>query len=70
MLALMVLGYFAVALAVNIIMRVYLQRDLWAKVLETTHVHGIETAANVRASGKLASALGEGFADGLDVAGF
>ena len=31
---------------------------------------GIETAANVRASGKLASALGEGFADGLDVAGF
>lgn len=70
LIALSVIGYFAMALAFNIVMRVYLQRDLWVKVLETTHVHGIETAANVRASGKLASALGEGFADGLDVAGF
>ena len=29
-----------------------------------------KTIADVRASGELASALGEGFADGLDVAGF
>lgn len=65
-----VVGYFAVALAINIIMRVYLQRDLWAKVLETVAVHDIAAAADVRASGELASALGEGFADGLDVAGF
>ena len=70
LLALTVIGYFAMALAFNIVMRVYLQRDLWVKVLETAHVHGIEAAANVRASGELASALGEGFADGLDVAGF
>lgn len=70
LLALTVIGYFAMALAFNIVMRVYLQRDLWVKVLETTHVHAIETTANVRASGNLASALGEGFADGLDVAGF
>ncbi|RZN03944.1 DUF898 domain-containing protein [Bradyrhizobium genosp. SA-3] len=66
----MVIGYFALALAVNIVMRVYLQRDLWAKVLETVEVHNIVAAADVRGSGKLASALGEGFADGLDVAGF
>jgi hypothetical protein len=39
-------------------------------VLATTHVLGIEAAANVSATGDLASALGEGFADGLDVAGF
>jgi uncharacterized membrane protein YjgN (DUF898 family) len=64
------IGYFAIALVFNIILRIYLQRDLWAKVLETVHVQGIEAAANVRASGELASALGEGFADGLDVAGF
>ena len=70
MLVMMVIGYFAVALAVNIIMRVYLQRDLWAKVLETVEVHNIGAAADVRGSGELASALGEGFADGLDVAGF
>jgi uncharacterized membrane protein YjgN (DUF898 family) len=70
LLALMMVGYFAMALAFNVVMRVYLQRDLWVKVLETAHVYGIEAAANVRASGELASALGEGFADGLDVAGF
>ena len=70
LLAAMVVGYFALALAVNIVMRVYLQRDIWAKVLETVEVHNIAAAADVRGSGELASALGEGFADGLDVAGF
>ncbi|WP_375305588.1 DUF898 family protein [Bradyrhizobium sp. A11] len=70
MVVMMVAGYFALALAINIVMRVYLQRDLWAKVLETVAVHDIAAAADVRGSGQLASALGEGFADGLDVAGF
>nr|WP_249812961.1 YjgN family protein [Bradyrhizobium sp. 141] len=70
MVVMMVIGYFALALAINIVMRVYLQRDLWAKVLETVKVHNIAAAADVRGSGQLASALGEGFADGLDVAGF
>ncbi|WP_271508616.1 YjgN family protein [Bradyrhizobium sp. CCBAU 11357] len=70
MVAMMVIGYFALALAINIVMRVYIQRDLWAKVLETVEVHNIGAAADVRGSGQLASALGEGFADGLDVAGF
>jgi uncharacterized membrane protein len=70
MLVMMVIGYFALALALNIVMRVYLQRDLWMKVLETVEVHDMAAAANVRATGELASALGEGFADGLDVAGF
>jgi uncharacterized membrane protein YjgN (DUF898 family) len=69
-LVMMVIGYFALALALNIVMRVYLQRDLWAKVLETVDVHNIGAAADVRGSAELASALGEGFADGLDVAGF
>jgi len=45
-------------------------RDLWLKVLGTVRVHNIGAAANVTAKGELASALGEGFADGLDVAGF
>jgi hypothetical protein len=51
-------------------MRVYLVRDLWARVIATTTVHNIAAAANVSARGELANALGEGFADGLDVAGF
>ena len=70
LLASIMIGYFAVALAANIVMRVYLQRDLWARVLETVQVRHIAAAADVEARGELATALGEGFADGLDVAGF
>jgi hypothetical protein len=36
----------------------------------STIVHDIAAAANVSAQGEMANALGEGFADGLDVAGF
>ena len=53
-----------------VVMRVYLLRDLWVTVLQHVQVHDIGAAANVTAKGDLASALGEGFADGLDVAGF
>src|SRR5450631_806668 len=64
------LGYLVFALAINVLMRVYLLRDLWVRVLASVVVHNIEAAANVSARGELANALGEGFADGLDVAGF
>jgi uncharacterized membrane protein YjgN (DUF898 family) len=64
------IGYLVFALAINVVMRVYLLRDLWVRVLASTMVQGIEAAANVSAKGELANALGEGFADGLDVAGF
>ena len=70
LLALAGLGYLVFALAMNVAMRVYLMRDLWVRVLAWTIVHNIEAAANVSARGELANALGEGFADGLDVAGF
>src|SRR5437764_9272112 len=64
------IGYLTFALAINVVIRVYLLRDLWVRVLVSTNVHGMEAAANVSAKGELASALGEGIADGLDVAGF
>jgi hypothetical protein len=57
-------------LTLNVVIRVYLVRDLWARVIASTSVHDIEAAANVSVRGELANALGEGFADGLDVAGF
>jgi uncharacterized membrane protein YjgN (DUF898 family) len=63
-------GYLGFALAINVVLRVYLLRDIWLRVLASTSVHGIEAAANVSARGDLATALGEGIADGLDVAGF
>jgi uncharacterized membrane protein YjgN (DUF898 family) len=68
--ALTVVGYLALALSLNVVMRIYLLRDLWATVVASVTVHGIEAVANVSARGELANALGEGFADGLDVAGF
>lgn len=64
------IGYLMFALAINVVLRVYLMHDLWVRVLESINIHGIEAAANVSARGELANALGEGFADGLDVAGF
>jgi uncharacterized membrane protein YjgN (DUF898 family) len=64
------LGYLALILSLNVIVRLYLLRDIWARVIERTSVRNIGAAANVAAKGELAGALGEGFADGLDVAGF
>lgn len=65
-----VIGYMVLALALSVVTRLYLTRDLWAKVLQTTVVLNIAAAANVSARGDLASAVGEGIADGLDVGGF
>jgi len=70
MAAVTVIGYLVLALGLGVVSRVYLSRDLWVRVLASTVVHGIEAAANVAAQGELANALGEGIADGLDVAGF
>jgi uncharacterized membrane protein YjgN (DUF898 family) len=68
--ALMAVGYLALILAMNVVMRMYLLRDVWARVVTSATVYNIEAAANISAQGELANALGEGFADGLDVAGF
>jgi uncharacterized membrane protein YjgN (DUF898 family) len=65
-----VIGYFALILSLNVMIRVYLVRDVWVRVLQSVRVENIAAAADVAAKGDLASALGEGFADGLDVAGF
>jgi uncharacterized membrane protein YjgN (DUF898 family) len=70
MLVMIGLGYVALVLSLNVVIRLYLLRDIWATVLRSVHVYGIDAAANVAAKGELATALGEGFADGLDVAGF
>jgi uncharacterized membrane protein YjgN (DUF898 family) len=70
MLVMIVIGYLALILSLNVVLRVCLLRDLWTKIAQTTSVHNIGATANVSAKGELAGALGEGFADGLDVAGF
>jgi hypothetical protein len=64
------LGYLIFALAFNVVFRVYLLRDLWKKIAETTVVHNLSLADNVVAEGDAVNAIGEGFADSLDVGGF
>jgi uncharacterized membrane protein YjgN (DUF898 family) len=64
------LGYVAMALAIGAVRRVYLIRDLWQRVADSVTIHNLAAADNVTAQGELVSALGEGFADSLDVVGF
>jgi uncharacterized membrane protein YjgN (DUF898 family) len=68
--AVTVIGYLGYALGLSVVTRLYLSRDLWARVLSTTVISDLGAAANVAAKGDLATAVGEGIADGLDVAGF
>ena len=68
LLVLMGIGYLAFALAINIVIRVYLVRDLWVRVLGSVNVTASRLRPTSPRRGELASALGEGFADGLDVA--
>jgi Bacterial protein of unknown function (DUF898) len=70
MLVLAGIGYLAFILTLNVVIRVYLLRDLWVRLIDSTTVYGIEAAANVAVAGDLANAIGEGLADGLDVVGF
>jgi hypothetical protein len=63
-------GYVIIALAVGVIIRIYLMRDVWQRVAESATIHNLAAADDVAAQGHLVSALGEGFADSLDVVGF
>jgi uncharacterized membrane protein YjgN (DUF898 family) len=63
-------GYIVAALAVGVVIRIYLMRDLWQRVAQSVTVENLAAADNVTAQGELVSALGEGFANSLDIAGF
>ncbi len=63
-------GYLAFILLFNVVMRVYFMRDVWARLVGATQVQGLGTLATVSVRGELASAVGEGLADGFDVVGF
>ena len=64
------LGYIIFILAMWVVLRMYLMRDVWQRVAASTAVHNLAAADNVAARGHLVGALGEGFADSLDVVGF
>jgi uncharacterized membrane protein YjgN (DUF898 family) len=64
------LGYVMAILAFWAVTRIYLIHDVWRRVAQSVTVHNLTTAEDVVAEGKLVTALGEGFADSLDVVGF
>jgi hypothetical protein len=68
--AVTIVGYLAIIVAINVVLRLYLLRDVWARVVASATAFRLEAAANVAAKGELVSALGEGLAGGLDVVGF
>ena len=63
-------GYVSAALAFGTVVRLYLRRDMWARVTSSVTVLNLAAAANVAARGDAASAIGEGLADSLDIGGF
>ena len=69
-LGLIVFGYIVCALAFGVIVRIYLRRDIWAKVVASAVVYNLAAADNVAARGDAVNALGEGFADSFDIGGF
>lgn len=70
MLATIVIGYLLAAVALGAVVRLYLNRDVWRLVAQSTAVHNLAAADNVAGQGTTVGALGEGFSDGLDIAGF
>ena len=65
-----VANYLVLVLCIGVIVRVYLMRGVWERVVTSTTVHNLDGAEDVQVRGVMASALGEGFADSLDIAGF
>ena len=63
-------GYIVAALAVGVVIRLYLMRDVWQRVAQSVTIQNLAAADNVAAQGELVSALGEGFANSLDIGGF
>jgi uncharacterized membrane protein YjgN (DUF898 family) len=63
-------GYVVTILAFWTVMRIYLVHDVWQRVAMSATVHNLGTVDNIIAQGHLVGALGEGFADSLDVVGF
>src|SRR3984957_20019874 len=54
MVGVFVIGYLGFILAMNIVLRIYLLRDVWARVAASATAFRLEAAANVAAKGELA----------------
>lgn len=70
MIATGIAGYLLMIIAINVVIRLYLNHDIWQRVVRSISLTGLDSVRHVEVRGELASALGEGIADGLDVGGF
>jgi uncharacterized membrane protein YjgN (DUF898 family) len=66
----MTIAYLIVLLSIGVVQKFYLTRDMWRIIATSISVSHLEATIGVAARGEAANALGEGLADGLDVAGF
>ncbi|MBB4198198.1 hypothetical protein CCR94_09490 [Rhodoblastus sphagnicola] len=69
-LPILVAGYVLFLLALNVLNRIFLQHHFWRLIVSTLAITGGAAADHVAQRDEAAGALGEGLADGLDVAGF
>jgi uncharacterized membrane protein YjgN (DUF898 family) len=65
----MAILYIVTLLAIGVVRQLYLTRDIWQRVAESTFIMNLSSANDVIAQGDAANAVGEGFADGFDVGG-
>ncbi len=63
-------NYVVLVLALGVVIRLYLFRDIWGRIANSVTIYGLEAADNVQARGDAVNALGEGFADSLNIGGF
>ena len=62
--------YLATLLATGAAVRIFLLRGVWQKIMNSLRIEELAAAEAVTARGEAVNALGEGFADSLDIAGF
>ena len=62
--------YLLFMLMFGIVLRIYLQQRIWKMVISSLDLHNTQALNTVTAQGDSVNALGEGFADGLDIVGF
>ncbi len=63
-------GYVLFILGLNILQRIFLQHHFWRMIVSSLSIRRVDAADHVAQVGAACNALGEGLADGLDVAGF
>lgn len=63
-------GYLLMAVLFGAISRLYMYRDIWARVAASTIVFNLALTEGVTGQGVASDAIGEGLADNLDLGGF